>query len=346
MPAVARAPRRSGLTVAVTGPTGEIGQAVLRALERSSEVGRVLGMARRPFDPAAHGQKKVSYRQGDVLDPAAVAELVRDADVVVHLAFLIMGGQRETRAVNLEGSRNVFQAAVSAGVKRLVYASSVAAYGFHAENPQPLTEEVPARGTASHYYSAQKAEVEAMLHEVLDGTSTAAYVLRPCIVGGPDAPLLIDSLPYTQISDRLPGPVLRLLDGVPILKPVLPDPGVSFQLIHHDDVASAMRAAVLGRGTPGIYNLASSGELTVRDLARELGWYSIPVPELAIDVVAEMVGRLGFLPAQAQWVAAFREPVIMDVAKARRELRWRPKHDALQTLRMTIAAERLDRFVR
>jgi nucleoside-diphosphate-sugar epimerase len=84
----------------------------------------------------------------------------------------------------------------------------------------------------------------------------------------------------------------------------------------------------------------------VKDLARELGWYSIPVPELAIDVVAEMIGRLGFLPAQAQWVAAFREPVIMDVSKARRELRWRPKHDALQTLRMTIAAERLDRFVR
>ena len=346
MPAAARAPRRSGLTVAVTGPTGEIGRAVLRALERSTEVGHVLGMARRPFDPTAHGWKKVSYRQGDVLDPTAVAELVRDADVVVHLAFLIMGGPRETRAVNLEGSRNVFLAAVSAGVKRLVYASSVAAYGFHAENPQPLTEEVPARGTASHYYSAQKAEVEAMLHEVLDGTSTAAYVLRPCIVGGPDAPLLIDSLPYTQISDRLPGPVLRLLDGVPILKPVLPDPGVSFQLIHHDDVASAMRAAVLGRGVPGIYNLAGAGELTVKDLARELGWYSIPVPELAIDVVAEMVGRLGFLPAQAQWVAAFREPVIMDVSKARRELRWRPKHDALQTLRMTIAAERLDRFVR
>jgi UDP-glucose 4-epimerase len=346
MPTAARAPRRSGLTVAVTGPTGEIGRAVLAALERSTEVGHVLGMARRPFDPAAHGQKKVSYRQGDVLDPTAVAELVRDADVVVHLAFLIMGGPKETRAVNLEGSRNVFQAAVAAGVKRLVYASSVAAYGFHGENPQPLTEEVPARGTASHYYSAQKAEVEATLHEVLDGTSTAAYILRPCIVGGPDAPLLIDSLPYTQISDRLPGPVLRLLDGVPILKPVLPDPGVSFQLIHHDDVASAMRAAALGRGTPGIYNLAASGELTVKDLASELGWYSIPVPELAIDVVAEMVGRLGFLPAQAQWVAAFREPVIMDVSKARRELRWRPKHDALQTLRMTIAAERLDRFVR
>jgi nucleoside-diphosphate-sugar epimerase len=332
--------------VAITGPTGEIGQAVVGALERAREVATITGMARRPFDPAERGWKKVSYRRGDVLDRGAVADLVEDADVVVHLAFMIMGGATDSRKVNLDGSRNVFEAAVAAGTKRVVYASSVAAYGFHRENPQPLTEDVPARGTARHYYSAQKAEVEQLLADALYGSATDAYVFRPCIVAGPQAPLLIDSLPYTQISERLPGPVLSLLDGMPILKPVLPDPGVRFQLVHHDDVASAMRAAVLGRGTPGMYNLAGPGELTVKQLAGELGWYSIPLPELAVDAVAEMVGRLGFLPAQAQWIAAFREPVIMSTEKARRELRWRPRHDALQTLRDTITANRLDSLIR
>ena len=340
------APSRSGLTVAVTGPTGEIGQAVVSALERSREVRRILGMARRPFDAAAGGRKKVSYRQGDVLDRSAVAALVAEADVVVHLAFIIMGSAEESRSVNLEGSRNVFEATVTAGARRLVYASSVAAYGYHSDNPQPLTEDVPARGSKEHYYSAQKAAVEAALRETLDGTATDAYVLRPCIVAGPDAPMLIDSLPYTQVSERLPRAVLRLLDGVPILKPVLPDPGVPFQLVHHDDVATAMRAAVVGRGPAGAYNLAGSGQLTVAQLAEELGWYSIPVPELAVDAVAEMIGRLGFLPAQAQWISAFREPVIMDASKARRELGWRPRYDALQTLRATIAAARMDPLIR
>jgi nucleoside-diphosphate-sugar epimerase len=316
------------------------------ALERASEVSRVLGMARRPFDPAERGWKKVAYRRGDVLDRGAVAELVEDAYVDVHLAFMIMGGASESRRVNLDGSRNVFEAAVDAGAQRVVYASSVAAYGFHRDSPQPLTEDVPARGTASHYYSAQKAEVEEMLADALGGSATAAYVFRPCIVAGRNAPLLIDSLPYTQVSERLPSPVLSLLDGVPILKPVLPDPGVPFQLVHHDDVASAMRAAVLGRGTPGIYNLAGPGQLTVRQLAEELGWYSIPIPELAVDVVAEMIGRLGFLPARAQWIAAFREPVIMSTQKARSELRWRPKQDALETLRETITASRMDNLIR
>jgi UDP-glucose 4-epimerase len=346
-PAMSPTPAKpSSLTVAVTGPTGEMGQAVVAALERSREVGRVLGMARRPFHPAERNWKKVSYRRGDVLDRAAVNELVAEADVVVHLAFIIMGGAQESGAVNVDGSRNVFEATVAAGAKRLIYASSVAAYGFHRENPQPLTEDVPARGTSSHYYSSHKAEVEALLKETLAGARTDAYVFRPCVVGGRDAPLLIESLPYTQISERLPAAVLRLLDGVPILKPVLPDPGVPFQLVHHDDVASAMRAAVLGRGTPGTYNLAGSGELTVSQLADELGWYSIPVPDLAVEAVAEMVARLGFLPARAQWIAAFRAPTIMDTAKARRELRWRPKYDALQTLRETITSARLDPLIR
>src|SRR5437588_4157920 len=125
-------PKRSpGLTVAVTGPTGEIGQAVVGALDRSPQVARVLGMARRAFDPEARGWKKFFYRRGDVLDPDHVAALVDGADVVIHLAFIIMGRAEESRAVNLEGSRNVFEATRSSGAKRLIYPSSVAAYGFH-----------------------------------------------------------------------------------------------------------------------------------------------------------------------------------------------------------------------
>lgn len=264
-------PPSRGLTVAVTGPTGELGRSVGGALDRSPEVARVLGMARRPFDPGERGCRKVSYRQGDVLDEQAVGELVAEADVVVHLAFIIMGSPQESREVNLQGSSHVFTATARAGVQRLVYTSSVAAYVFHADNPQPLTEDVTARGTDAHYYSAQEAEVEQLLQRALQGSDTQAYVLRPCIVAGPDAPLLIENMPYTQISERLPPPVLRLLEGVPILRPVLPDPGVPFQLVHHDDVAAAVRAAVLGRGEAGIYNLAGPGELTMGTVAQELG---------------------------------------------------------------------------
>jgi nucleoside-diphosphate-sugar epimerase len=128
----------------------------MAALERDPAVGQVRGMARRPFDPAAEGWEKVAYRRGDILDRGSLAALFDGVDVAVHLAFAIFGDREESRRINLEGSRNAFEAAIDAGVKRLVYASSVAAYGFHPENPQPLTEDVPARGSESFYYSARR----------------------------------------------------------------------------------------------------------------------------------------------------------------------------------------------
>ncbi len=336
----------NGLVVAVTGPTGDIGRSLLHSLEKSPDVDRIVAMARRPFDPHQSGLKKTVYRQGDVLDRGTVAELVEDADVVVHLAFLIMGSRVQTQRINLEGSRNVFEATAAAGARRLVYASSVAAYGFHADNPPLLTEEVEARGTDRHYYSAQKAELERVLADVLSDRDTIAYVFRPCIVAGPDALLLLENIPYVQLSERMPAEVRRMLEMLPVLKPVLPDPGVPFQLVHHDDVATAMRAAVLGRGTPGVYNLAADGTLTMSDLARALGWYSVPVPELAFDAAAELVARLPFVPAEAQWIETLRTPVLMDTTKARRELRWRPRHDAFGTLQAMIDTARSERLIR
>jgi nucleoside-diphosphate-sugar epimerase len=338
--------RAARLTVAVTGPTGDIGRSLLRALEQSRGIERVRAMARRPFDPAAAGLRKTRYQQGDVLDPAAVGALVAGAEVVVHLAFLIVGSHRDTGRINLEGSRNVFEAAVAAGARRLVYASSVAAYGFHADNPPLLTEELPARGTDRQYYSAQKAELERALGVIVGDSATAAYVFRPCIVAGPDALALLRNVPYVQLSERMPAPVPRLLELMPALRPVVPDPGLRFQLVHHDDVGTAMRAAVLGRGHPGVYNLAGDGTLTMSDLATALGWYSVPVPELAVDAAAGVIAGLPFVPAEAQWIEAFRNPVLMDTRKARRELRWRPRHDGMDTLRAMVDAARSERLIR
>jgi nucleoside-diphosphate-sugar epimerase len=309
------------LTVAVTGPTGDIGRALLRQLDADPAIERVLGMARSPFDPSSMGLSKTEYRQGDVLDREAVQAFADEADVLVHLAFIILGGRTETRSVNLEGSRNVFEAA--RGVKRLVYTSSVAAYGFHADNPQPLTEDVPTRGTDAHYYSAQKAELEETLRDALDGADVETYVFRPCIVAGGDALALVEAFP-------------KLLRKAPVGKPILPDPGTPFQLVHTEDVATALAAAVRGDGVPGVYNLAGDGTIQAADLARALGWLSVPMPRIGVGVAAEAVGRLPFMPAQASWINAMRVPVVMDTRRARRDLGWTPEFDTRATLTDTV----------
>jgi UDP-glucose 4-epimerase len=328
------------LTVAVTGPTGEIGKSFISALERVPEVERVIGMARRPFDLSGQGWEKTEYRRGDVLDREAVEGLVDGADVVVHLAFVIVAGDSDSRDVNLSGSRNVFEAAAAAGTKRLVYTSSVAAYGFRRGMPALIDEDEPVQGAARHPYSAHKAAVERELSEALDESATDAYVFRPCIVAGPDATMLLDLIPLLALGQRIPSPLRWALGKVPELRPVLPDPGVPFQLVHHDDVAAALCAAVLGHGDPGVYNLAGPGELTISDLAHELGWHAVPAPQLAVGAAAEAVALMPFLPDEAAWIEAVRRPVLMDTARVRRKLHWMPHHDARETLRQTIAAVR------
>ena len=329
-----------GLTVAVTGPTGDIGRALLRRLDREPEIGRVLGMARRPFDPSEQGLTKVEYRQGDITNRHDVEEFVDGADVVVHLAFLIFGSKEETSRINLNGCENVFDATLTNGASRLVYTSSVAAYGFHEDNPELLTEDIPPRGTEEHYYSAQKAELETRLNTMASGSATDVYVFRPCIVAGPTALSLIEKIPYVQLAGKLPAAAKKVVQSLPLLRPLIPDPGVPFQLVHEDDVAQALTLAILGRGEPGVYNLAGEGEIILSDMAHALGWYALPIPDIAIEATVSFVSRLPLLPVEAKWLNAIRVPVLMDCTRAREKLGWEPAYDALETLADTIHAAR------
>jgi nucleoside-diphosphate-sugar epimerase len=308
---------------------------VLKALEADDRVERILGMARRPFD--TRHLPKMDYRRGDILNRTAVDDLVAEADVVVHLAFVILGTRAQSAEVNLKGSRNVFEAAEnSARTRRLVYTSSLAAYGYHSENPVPLTEDVPARGSDEHYYSQQKAACEAILGELADDLEV--YVLRPCIVAGPEATLLARNMPW----NRLPGQARRLLAHVPLLRPVLPDPGVRFQLVHQDDVASAVREAALGQGPPGVYNLAAEDEITVTEFAHALGAAAVPVPHALASLTAGLVEAVPLLPAETEWIHAMRYPMIMDTSKARRDLGWTPQYTGHQTLEAMATAVRAE----
>jgi nucleoside-diphosphate-sugar epimerase len=318
-----------GVTVAVTGPTGEIGISAVTALEHEPAVDAIIGMSRRPFDPSSHGWVKTTYRRGDILDRDAVDALVAEADVVIHLAFIIMGSREESAPINLQGTRNVFEATIAAQrPQRLVYTSSVAAYGYHSDNPVPLTEDVPARGSAEHYYSAQKAACEELLVEITKDSPLETFVLRPCIVAGPNATALADAMPWNQ----LPGPLRAVVGAVPVLKPVVPDPGVPLQLVHHDDVAAAIALAATAPAPPGAYNIAGDGVVTVADVARALGGRPVRVPAVAASAASAAVSRLPVVPSMLEWLHSARTSMVMDTARARTQLGWQPAHSSAETL--------------
>jgi len=336
----ASSPAQDGLTVAVTGPTGTFGFGLMPLLEAEPRVKRIVGIARRPFDPSEHGWSKLQYRQGDVRDRDALREAFADADVVVHLAFMITGNAPATtiREINVEGTLNVLRAARDASAQRFVYASSVAAYGFHRDNPVGMKEDWPVRPADRLFYAREKAELEQLLEqEARDSERPELYLLRPPIVLGPHA---------VGGKGTLPGPVaglgraaLDLVQRLPIPVPALAV-GSKLQFIHEEDVGQALLLCTLAEGPPGAYNIAGDGVLSGADVARELGLYPVSIPARVVEVAARAASALprppGITPA-VDWVEAFSHPAIMDISKAKRELGWEPKYTGIEALRDTLS---------
>jgi nucleoside-diphosphate-sugar epimerase len=324
----------SNLTVAVTGPTGTFGFGLMPLLQADDRIASVVGIARRPFDPAAYGWTKMEYRRGDVRDPGTLRDAFGHADVVVHLAFSVTGAAsgKEIRSINVDGTLNAFGAAAAAGARRFVYSSSVAAYGFYGDNPVPMTEDWPVRPAARLFYAQEKAELEVLLRAQAARTAgTVLYLLRPSIVVGP----------HTVGAKDLPRPLTSLARAVtrqgrvrvpvPVLAPALP-----IQLVHEQDVGQALLQCVVAAGPPGAYNIAADGIVTPADIAREVGLLPVPVPAGPTQSVARAIAALPFLPPVTQWVEAASHPPIMDTTRAKQELGWVPRFTALEALRDTL----------
>ena len=326
------------LTVAVTGPTGTFGAGLVPLLQADPRITRIVGVARRPFDPAGRGWTKMEYRRGDVRDVDTLADAFLGSDVVVHLAFAITGNapRQELRAINVEGTLNAFRAAAAAGARRFVYASSVAAYGFFPDNPVGMTEDWPVRPASRLFYAREKAELEELLTaEAAAAPGVALYLLRPPLVLGPHSIGAKDVLPgpLAPLGRRLARLATRRL---PLPLPVAV-PAVPVQFVHEDDVGSALHLCVLGAGPPGAYNVAGDGLLTAADVAREYGALAVPLPAGPAQLAARAVSRLPLLPPAAEWVEALGHPAVMDTTKARTELGWRPRYTGLEALRDTLA---------
>jgi nucleoside-diphosphate-sugar epimerase len=330
------------LTVAVTGPTGTFGFGFVPLLQADDRIGRIVGIARRPFDPAEHGWTKMEYRQGDVRDRDQLADAFQDVDVVVHLAFLITGATDEAtiRAVNVDGTRNVFEAAAAAGVKRFVYASSVAAYGFHPDNPIGMDETWPTRPAARLFYAQEKAELEEVLkQERIDHPELEMYLVRPPIVVGPHAVGAKFSLPQLPWRKGSPDATTKLGKS-PVRIPVFA-PAIPLQFIHESDVGQALLQCTVAAGPPGDYNIAADGIVTGADVARVFGFLPVPIPAQVVHRASRLLAKLPrppFVPPAAEWVEAAAHPMIMDTTKAKRDLGFAPKYTAVQALEDTVGS--------
>lgn len=330
----------SGIDVTVIGATGDLGKPLLRRLEAESGISRIRAVGRTTFSPGSTGLTKTEFVQADVVDAAGIAEAMAGSDVVMHLAFLIFGRERDTRPINIGGCRNVFRAAAASGAKRLIYASSAAVYGFYDDRPLPLTEDLPNRPNRNYVYTEEKVATEQILSDVTDGRAVDSYVFRPCVIGGAESLALVRDNPLMRLGAKMPAGLLRALGAIG-LRPLVFDAGVPMQLVHAEDVAEALALAVLGAGPPGAYNLAGPGEISLSEIAGELGWPVLRIPRGVARTLRRLAELTRWTPPELQFYShLLSSPMTVSYEKAVHDLGWIPRHDARSVLVETIASAR------
>ena len=240
--------------VLVTGSSGYLGSQTVAGLAARADLAVIALDVREP----ATRLPGVTYEIADIRAPEVDAIVGRQLpDVVVHLASIVTPGKHSNRAfeydVDVNGTRNLLQACVSHGVRRLIVSSSGAAYGYHADNPEWLTEDDPVRGNDVFAYSCHKRLVEEMLADYrASHPELEQIVFRIGTILGPTV--------RNQITDLFEKPKILAIAGS----------DSPFVFIHDQDVVGAILHGIDSRAT-GIFNVAGDGKLTIFEIAGRLG---------------------------------------------------------------------------
>jgi nucleoside-diphosphate-sugar epimerase len=314
------------MRLVIVGATGNVGTSLLGALDGEQAVEEIVAVARRV---PRRQFPRTAFVAADITRSDLVP-ILRGADAVVHLAWLIQPGRNEsiTRAVNVEGAERLLAAAVEAKVPSLIYASSVGAYSPGPKD-RAVDESWPTEGIQSSFYARHKAAVERLLDRLeREQPDLRVARMRPALVFKAQA--------ATEIRRLFAGPLLPRSLLRPGLIPVVPDvPRLRFQVVHSLDVGDAFRRALLSEAK-GAFNLAGEPPIGPPELAQVLRARRLKLPAKALRAGAAATFALRLQPAEPGWVDMGLAVPLMDSSRARSELGWQPRHAATDTLRELI----------
>ncbi|MFA4969319.1 MAG: SDR family oxidoreductase [Sulfuritalea sp.] len=294
--------------VLVTGSSGYLGSQVVAALARRADIATIALDVREP----AQRLSGVAYEVADIRAPEVDAIVARHRPrVVVHLASIVTPGKRSNRefeySVDVDGTRNLLQSCVRNDVKRIIVSSSGAAYGYHVDNPEWLTESDPVRGNRSFAYSWHKRLVEEMLADYRARLPQLEQIVFR--IG-----TILGASVHNQITDLFEKPHLIAIRGS----------ASPFVFIHDQDVVAAI---VQGVDSPvtGIFNVAGDGKLDIDEIAKRLGKGCVEFPAGLLQAALWLLKKLGLTQYGPEQIDFLRYRPVLDNRRLKEVFGYVPK---------------------
>ena len=304
----------------VTGATGFVGAAVARALLGGQWQVRVL--VRRGSDRRNLKSLDVEVFEGDLTDSSSLERATQGCDGLFHVAADYRLGARDSKElyrVNVEGTRNVLNAAQRSGVRRIVYTSSVATIGIPADGAPGDEQSATSLANMIGHYKRSKYLAEEVVREAAQGGISVVIVSPSTPVGPGDLkPTPTGQLVLAAAAGRMPAYV---------------DTGLN--IVHVDDVAAGHLLAY-ERGKAGERYILGGQDMSLREILQMIARlegrspprvrlpYAVVLP---IAYVAEgfawLSGRSGRITLEG--VRMSRKKMFFSSAKAARELGYRSR---------------------
>lgn len=293
-------------TLAITGINSYFARNVLPRLEADPDVKKIVGI---DIAPLERDVEKVTFFREDVRNKA-LPELLKGVDTVLHLAFIVeeIHNKKKTHAINIEGSKNVFESCAVSGVKKIIYTSSIAAYGAHPDNPIGITEEYPLVANEDSYYSSDKVAVERFLKDFREKhPEIKITVLRPPIIIGPNLKNVFREMWEQKIA----------------LIPKERD--IPMQFLHEDDLGEALYLSVK-RDIPGTFNIATDDSSSIQRLYEIAGIKTIKVSTKGLKRLTNLLFALRLYHSSQGWVSLGEFPIVVSNQQFKKRTGWQPHY--------------------
>jgi UDP-glucose 4-epimerase len=303
--------------VLVTGSSGYLGRQLVAELAARGGFEAIALDVRAP----AHPLPGVIVEVADIRSAEVDAIVARHRpEVVVHLASIVTPGKHSSRefeySVDVDGTRNLLQACVRHGVRRIIVSSSGAAYGYHADNPEWLSETDPVRGNRSFAYAWHKRLVEEMLAEYRQQQPQLQQVVLR--IG-----TILGATVNNQITALFEKPRLIAVRGS----------SSPFVFIHDHDVVGAIVHGIHSPVT-GIFNLAGDGKLTIEEIAQRMGKHCLVLPAGLLRAALWLLKRLGLTQYGPEQLDFLRYRPVLDNRRLKAEFGYVPKRSSAEVFEL------------